>query len=403
MERFYSNLLLLVVSSITVSLLVIISRHRVHRKYSNLPPGSLGLPYVGESLKFLIQGWNGHPENFFFERKAKYSSEIFKTNLFFEHAAVLCGAAGNKFLFSNENKLVEAWWPNIVTKIFPSAQNASRTEEVKKMRVAFLHFLKPEALQRYIGAMDAITRNHFAAEWENKKEVVVFPLSMSYTFAVACRLFLSIEDPEHIARIAQPFKDVAFGVFSIPVNLPGTGMNRAIKAANVIRDELFAIIRQRKKDLAEENASSTEDLLSHLLLKCDENGKYMTELQVADRILALFLGGHDSPSTACTFIVRYLAELPHIYERVYQEQTEIIRSKASGDELLTWDDIQKMKYSWNVICEVLRLAPPFPGSFKEAKTDIVFNGFSIPKGWKVSYFFYKISFFIFFILLLGLS
>ncbi|KAJ6435880.1 hypothetical protein OIU84_000996 [Salix udensis] len=44
-----------------------------------------------------------------------------------------------------------------------------------------------------------------------------------------------------------------------------------------------------------------------------------------------------------------------------------------------------MKYSWNVICEVLRLAPPFPGSFKEAKTDIVFNGFSIPKGWKTDY------------------
>jgi cytochrome P450 len=44
----------------------------------------------------------------------------------------------------------------------------------------------------------------------------------------------------------------------------------------------------------------------------------MNELDIADKIIGLLIGGHDTASAACTFIVKYLAELPHIYEEVYK-------------------------------------------------------------------------------------
>ncbi|KAM3345065.1 hypothetical protein P3S68_024774 [Capsicum galapagoense] len=348
-----------------------------------LPPGKIGWPVFGETLEFLSTGWKGHPEKFMFDRIAKYSSNVFKTHLLGEQTAVFCGASGNKFLFSNENKLVQVWWPNSVKKVFPSTTQISTSKEAEaiKLRKMLPNFLKPEALQRYVGIMDHMAQCHFASDWENHDQVFVFPLTKHYTFRVACRLFLSIQDPNYVAKFSEHFDVLASGVISIPINLPGTPFNRAIKASNFIRKELMKIIKQRKIDLGEGKASPTQDILSYFLLMCDENGKLMNELDIADKILGLLIGGHDTITSACTSIVKYLAELPHIYG-VYQEQMEIAKSKGPS-ELLNWEDIKKMKYSWNVACEVLRLAPPLQGAFREAISDFIFNGFSIPKGWKI--------------------
>ncbi|EOY29088.1 Cytochrome P450 - like 10 [Theobroma cacao] len=365
-----------------LSLVYLIHRRIAPVASKNLPPGTTGLPFLGESIQFLRAGQKGHPEKFVYDRMTKFSSKVFKTSLLGETAAVFCGSTGNKFLFSNENKLVTAWWPNSVNKIFPSSLQTSSKQESIKMRKLLPNFLKPEALQRYVSVMDMIAQRHLASSWDNEQEVTVFPLAKRFTFWLACRLFLSIEDPQHVAKFSEPFNALASGIISIPIDFPGTPFNRAIKASNLIRKELRDIIRRRKVDLAENKASPTQDILSHMLLTADENGQYMNEMEIADKILGLLIGGHDTASTAITFVVKYLAELPQVYSEVLKEQMEIAKSKEPG-ELLNWDDIQKMRYSWNVACEVMRLAPPLQGAFREAMTDFIYAGFSIPKGWKL--------------------
>ncbi|KAJ6297880.1 hypothetical protein OIU76_019068 [Salix suchowensis] len=123
----------------------------------NLPPGSLGWPIFGETLEFLF----GKPEKFVFDRMKKYSSDIFKTKILGEKTVVLCGPDGHKYLFSNEQKLFTAFLPHSMQKLFLSYQAAVPIEisrEAESKIISSPGFLKPEALVRYLGKMDSITR-----------------------------------------------------------------------------------------------------------------------------------------------------------------------------------------------------------------------------------------------------
>ncbi|KAJ8560218.1 hypothetical protein K7X08_004276 [Anisodus acutangulus] len=138
-----------------------------------------------------------------------------------EKMAFFCGAQGNKFLFSSENKLPTSWWPQSMKKalLFPEFVESS-LKEVSALKRSFLHdILKPEALKQYIPLMDAMGREHLDENWVSNGVVKVFPLSKKYTFDLACRLF--------------------------------TTYNRAIKGGKMVRDELMRIITQRRKELME--------------------------------------------------------------------------------------------------------------------------------------------------------
>ncbi|KAG8373908.1 hypothetical protein BUALT_Bualt11G0074200 [Buddleja alternifolia] len=320
MDLFYVYLFSLIVFLVSLSIHFLFYKNKSTYGAVCLPPGKTGWPFFGESLEFITTNRKGHAEKFILDRVAKYASHVFKTHLFGAQTAVFCGPKENKFLFSNENKLVQVWLPSSVTKvIFTSAVDSSPGEEALKIRNMLPNVLKPENLQRYVSIIDHIAQKHFAEKCESKKEILVYPLARRYTFWVACKVFISMEDPNDVAKFTEHFDALISGLFSIPINFPGTNYNKAIKASKFIRKHFLETIKQRKIDLAEGKASPTQDMLSHMLLMSDENGKFMHELDIANKILGLLIGGYDSSSSACTFIVKYLAELPEIYAEVYKE------------------------------------------------------------------------------------
>lgn len=351
---------------------------------STRPPGTAGWPFLGETLQFIGSNRRGDPGSFVEERLRKYGSKVFRTSLLGDTLVYMCGPAGNKFLFGNEGRLVALWWPKPIRLLFGrSLINTADLGEARCIRRMLLTFLGPDALQRYVAAMDAVTNQHFRTLWHSKEGVMEVHRAVKvYTFQLACALFTSIEEPEQVLKLEAEFAVFVKGIVEIPINFPGTRFYKAMRAAESIRAELRAVLQQRRVALREERASPTQDLLSHLLVTPDENGRFMTEEEIVNNILTLLFAGHDTATSTITLLVKFLGQLPHVYDQVLQEQINIATAKQSG-ELLQWQDVQKMKCSWNVVCEVMRLMPPVIGNFREALADFCYEGYSISKGWKL--------------------
>ncbi|XP_056165344.1 beta-amyrin 28-monooxygenase-like [Syzygium oleosum] len=381
-----SYLLAVLIALPTLAVFLSIAKRRVSRKSSphGTPPGQFGWPILGETLELLRAGREGRPGSFLDKRVDKHGPCVFTTSLFGEPTAVFCGAAGNKFLFGNENRKVTVSWPSSAVKLLGSCIITLAGEEGKVMRRMLMSIFDQEALRRFTMIMDEVTCNHIKANWEGKEEVLVYPTIKHYIFELTCQLFLSIRDPREIADLARPFAAFLEGVISVPVDLPGTRFHGAKRAARSIRKMLRGIIKERRAAMEKKGAASpTQDLLSYLMVTADENGRFLTESEIINNLLMLLVASHDTTSCTMTMVIKFLGELSHVYEKVLAEQREIAMQKKSAGEGLTREDVQKMRDTWSVVLEIMRLVPPVIGGFRVALEDFTFGGFTIPKGRKL--------------------
>uniref|UniRef100_A0A7N0UEJ9 Cytochrome P450 n=1 Tax=Kalanchoe fedtschenkoi TaxID=63787 RepID=A0A7N0UEJ9_KALFE len=378
----------LITSSIALLAVIYFIRRILFKSTANLsspgnlplPPGSLGWPLIGETLEFSKTAGKGVPEKFVMERVAKHKSEVIKTHLLGETVIVLSGQAGNKFLFGNENKLVRAWWPAPLRRLFGDCLITSRSaEDAVRVRSKLMTFLNPTALKSYVDTIDTVSRDHFKTHWSGRDELKVQPTVKQYAFDLALRLFMGKDDPQCISQFTAKFNVFAKGLLEFPIDLPGTRFNGAMKAAEAMRKEIKAIISQRRADMRNKQASPPQDLLSHLLA---QGGKSMAEAELIGNLLLVLYSSHDTGSSLIASLISCLAKFPQVYESVLQEQMDIAATKGPG-ELLHWDDIQQMRYSWLVASEVLRLRSPATGTFREVLSDFEYAGYKIPKGCKM--------------------
>ncbi|KAH9299004.1 hypothetical protein KI387_030686 [Taxus chinensis] len=172
------------------------------------------------------------------------------------------------------------------------------------------------------------------------------------------------------------------GLVSIPLDFPGTRFRKALYARSKLDEIMSSVIERRRSDLRSGAASSDQDLLSVLLTFKDERGNSFADKEILDNFSFLLHALYDTTISPLTLIFKLLSSSPECYENIAQEQLGILGNKKDREEI-SWKDLKDMKYTWQAVQETLRMFPPVYGYIREALTDIDYDGYTIPKGWRI--------------------
>jgi cytochrome P450 len=171
------------------------------------------------------------------------------------------------------------------------------------------------------------------------------------------------------SRLRQTTRDLA-GALHGPVLLPTPRARRLQAAVRVLDERVQRMIDERRA-----SPGAHTDLLTRLLSARDEDdGSRMSDKQVRDEVLTLFIAGHETTATALAWALYLLARHPDALRRV---QAEI---DALGGRPPTFEDYPRLAYTLQVFKETLRLYPPVYFFSREAMTDVDVAGHVLPRG-----------------------
>ncbi|XP_038685630.1 cytochrome P450 716B1-like [Tripterygium wilfordii] len=353
------------------------------RSSKRLPPGSLGLPFIGQSLG-LLRAMRANTAEKWLEQRIKRYGPISKLSLFGKPTVFIYGQAANKLVFASDSSKISNKQVQSIKMILGDRNLLELSgQDHKRVRNALMMFLKPESLKEYVGKIDEEVREHLQMHWQGKQEVTVLPLMKTLTFNIICSILFGLERGTLRDLYQERFKEMTQGMWSVPINLPFTRYNCSLRASKKVQNMLKDLVSEKRAELEQNKASPCQDLITCLLSISDENNEQVvSEKEIIDNIMLVMFAGHDTSSVLITFLIRELANNPAVYAGVLQEQEEIAKSKSTG-ESLAWEDLGRMKYTWRVALEVLRMFPPVFGGFRNTLKDLEYNGYLIPKGWQI--------------------
>lgn len=169
--------------------------------------------------------------------------------------------------------------------------------------------------------------------------------------------------------IVSMFNFMLFPFSEILEKLPLPPIKRLKNARKMLDEVIYKIIDERRA-----SGEDKGDLLSMLLLAQDEEtGGAMTDKQVRDECLTLFLAGHETTANALTWTFYLLSQNPEAEKKFHAELDAVLSVRP-----VTPEDYGKLKFTEAVLSESMRLFPPAWTIGRLATEDHEFGGFQIP-------------------------
>jgi cytochrome P450 len=250
---------------------------------------------------------------------------------------------------------------------------------------------QPAFHRERIAAYGEIMVDHasrLAASWRDGEIRDVHKDMMRVTLEIVAAALFGAQVGEDAEAVGEALEAV-LAVVSDPLELfvpvlkrlPTRKRRRFDRAVRDLDAIIYRVIEQRRKATEKpRTAPATEgaerrDLLSMLLEARGDDGARMSDKQLRDECMTLFLAGHETTALTLSWTWHLLAQHPAVSAKLTRELSEVL-----GDRRATVGDLPDLRYTGFVIAESLRLYPPAWSIGREARDALEIGGFRIPRG-----------------------
>lgn len=252
----------------------------------------------------------------------------------------------------------------------------SEGEEWRRQRAMAQPAFQAKQIQQYAATMVEFTQS-MLSEWKPDEARDMHHEMMRLTARIVTKTLFDADVNDDESDLGKDLEAAmtfyanplamwpAYRYVPTPTNLR---FHKTLKRLNAI---IFRLIRERRAN----GTAGRTDLLSRLLEAVDEEGRKMSDTELRDQLMTLFLAGHETTALTLTFTFYLLAQHAAAEAKLHGELDRVL-----GGRLPTTADVSKLTYAEWVIKESMRLYPPAWTIGREALEDCEIGGYQIRKG-----------------------
>ena len=130
----------------------------------------------------------------------------------------------------------------------------------------------------------------------------------------------------------------------------------------------------------------------YTLLQAQDEAKIgrMSDTQLRDEVMTIFIAGHETTANALTWTLYLLSQHPTVADKLYVELDSVLggnnkdnkddNSNSGSKRVPTIEDVPKLEYTEKVFRESMRLYPPAWTIGRQAIDDYKVDKYVIPAG-----------------------
>jgi cytochrome P450 len=344
---------------------------------SSKVPGPLNYPYVGQALPFWLD-----PLGYTVSLQRKYGDMV-RYHVRGRPIYLLGHPDHVRYVFDrNPSNYRKSDFYDAVRPFFGNGLGLSEGEFWKRQRQTMqpaFHRERIVAMTEVMIAGAADLADSWATVADSGDSVEVVNPLMCVALNIATRSLFGVDSQEVFDRMTWALPTVLKGaekrvwsLLPISYKLPTPLNLRFNKAIRELDEIVGGVIEDRRRT---GRKADPGDLLDMLLEARDEDGNGLTNQQLRDEVLTIFIAGFETVASAMSFALDLLAHHPEVQEKVQAELDEKLGGRPIGVA-----DVRELTYLNMMFQEVMRLYPPVWTVSRAPLTDDEIGGHRVPAG-----------------------